>query len=229
MAGEGNEMSQVYRNPGFTLIELLVVITIIAILAGLLLPAINMARSAARGMQCVANLRQVGLGMQGYVDDNDGLVPRVKTADNRHWQELVSPYLEANATDDPRAGETRRNSVIWGCTEWASVAENTGSSTRVGYGFNAWLGTPEQPGANNNFHGTYFGSPQKDFALSAVSFGSQRCLVADGNDWHLGGAGQGFGARHRGRGAVLFCDLHLALVKPDQLRLTIVDPQSYGQ
>ncbi|MFP4029624.1 MAG: prepilin-type N-terminal cleavage/methylation domain-containing protein [Candidatus Brocadiia bacterium] len=60
---------------GFTLIELLVVIAIIAILAAMLLPALERARGAARRVNCVAHLRQWGLGTQFYANDRDGWVP----------------------------------------------------------------------------------------------------------------------------------------------------------
>ena len=62
----------------FTLIELLIVIAIIAILAGMLLPALNRARESARTTQCLGNLKQQGTVMMLYQDSNNSWVP-VKT------------------------------------------------------------------------------------------------------------------------------------------------------
>ncbi len=75
----------------FTLVELLVVIAIISVLAALLMPAVNRARESGRATACLSNLRQIGIAIQIYVEENSNRLPIMRDQSTTTTNELPGP------------------------------------------------------------------------------------------------------------------------------------------
>jgi prepilin-type N-terminal cleavage/methylation domain-containing protein/prepilin-type processing-associated H-X9-DG protein len=136
---------------GFTLVELLVVIGIIAVLIGILLPSLSRARAAAKGTQCLSNLRQMTMGMIMYADANRGFLPPVNggnqkfTINGSDWTVAVRWYGGAYGPTSPTSpsvtdgifyGPAAPAARYWGAASVSGCPsfEEAADLGRVGYG-----------------------------------------------------------------------------------------------
>lgn len=233
----------------FTLIELLIVVAIIAVIAAMLMPAIAQAQSMARSAACMAHLRQLGMVMELYSQDWEdrmvwsGAKSVAAGGDGRgNWYQRLGPYLGARAsisgTSSTDADVRRVRTVLGGCPAWNRSRAQTelvpligaGFSTNLGFGINRNLDRPNSY-AMNHYPGDGAPAPFREFTFASITYPSQRLLVSDWYDAYVNGnlpltvfQTVSATARHRGRGNVLFCDLHAATTAPDQAKFAVANP-----
>ena len=119
----------------FTLIELLVVIAIIAILAAMLMPALQQARERGKEASCIGNLRQLGVRYQQYLDDSDGFLVWHQVANKKsRWTEAFYPYLFGSKY--PAADKLKKS--IMQCPGDKHDCKHR-NLTHTSYGYNLYL------------------------------------------------------------------------------------------
>ena len=130
------------KRRGFTLIELLVVIAIIALLMGILMPALHRARKSARSVTCQASLRQWGLVMKLYADDNSGNF--FQGGGGADWFNTLKPWFGQQAMTyclEAKRAALSTGTEPGGATNWfgSTYVSWSYSGHQGSYGVNMWI------------------------------------------------------------------------------------------
>src|SRR5690349_10707552 len=129
-------MKPSHRNRGFTLVELLVVIGIIALLIGILLPALKRARESARQVACMSNMRQLTTAILMFANDHKGFVPARaggKTVNVDPSSSNTAHYVEVPSPPTPTQLQQSQEWIVWQRTKDPLTGAADGSDGNITY------------------------------------------------------------------------------------------------
>lgn len=158
----------------FTLIELLVVIAIIAIIASLLLPALNAARDKAKSIKCTNNLKQFFLAFNLYSNDYDGFWPAPKSSDGTWiWKTNIAYYINAQGKED-----VANSNTVFACPAADSNQKRTyGMNYYLNYGTTGYEYNPVKIERYKNLEARIIIADADNLFTDVSSFGTDNCKV----------------------------------------------------
>lgn len=219
------------KRTAFTLVELLVVVAIIAILAGLLLPALARGTAAARATECRQNLRDLGLGLRMYLDDSDRYPTTggigVLLRDDAYgwlmfddWKETLAPFVGFKADPDTYVAlkklrcpqRVRTDEGLQGNGQYALNASGTAPLNDPSHlGLSGFVDQGTRPPTYQLTSESQVVAPSEMIAVGDIEPGSP----APGFFWSSGhfdpvSTNKWYwpGKLHNGGGNILFCDGH---------------------